>query len=485
MISVRERMDILSAYREVGSYRGAAEICGTTHKTVKRAVLADAETNSNGSDTVAHNYDAVCDLVAERVAKTQGRITAKRLLPVAAAAGYDGSARNFRRLVAEQKKAWRQSNHRGRRPGVWTPGDMLVIDWGEIGPLSVFCAVLAWSRWRFVYFADNQRAETTFIALAACFEALGGVPATVLSDRMGCLKGATVAGLVVPTADYVRFATHYGFRPDFCEGNDPESKGLVENLVGYVKSDLMIPAELTVTDLVASNTAGVAWCAEVNAVVHSEICAVPAERLVTERELLRRLPSLRARIGKLVIRKVDRLSCVRFGSARYSVPTRHISKQVEVRVADGVIQVVLLGAVIAEHPVVSPGETSINDDHYGGPRPAPARAVRPKTPAEIAFCALGPVAETFIKAAAAAGITTLAGDLDELAAMEAAHGRDALIAALERAVAFGRLRAHDVRSILAAGTGVVRPTRPGEALVVALPTVATRPLSDYAIGEGS
>jgi len=38
MKSVRERMDILSAYREVGTYRGAAEICGTTHKTVKRMV---------------------------------------------------------------------------------------------------------------------------------------------------------------------------------------------------------------------------------------------------------------------------------------------------------------------------------------------------------------------------------------------------------------------------------------------------------------
>ena len=31
-------MDVLAAYREVGSYRGAAEICGTTHKTVKRIV---------------------------------------------------------------------------------------------------------------------------------------------------------------------------------------------------------------------------------------------------------------------------------------------------------------------------------------------------------------------------------------------------------------------------------------------------------------
>jgi hypothetical protein len=68
-----------------------------------------------------------------------------------------------------------------------------------------------------------------FTELAACFEALGGVPATALWDRTDSLKAAIVAGLVVPTADYVQFATHYGFRPDFGEGQDPESKGLVEN----------------------------------------------------------------------------------------------------------------------------------------------------------------------------------------------------------------------------------------------------------------
>ena len=38
MKNARERMDVLAAYREVGSYRGAAELCGTTHKTGKRIV---------------------------------------------------------------------------------------------------------------------------------------------------------------------------------------------------------------------------------------------------------------------------------------------------------------------------------------------------------------------------------------------------------------------------------------------------------------
>jgi hypothetical protein len=96
MKSVREQMDMIAAYREVGSLRGAAEICGTTPKTVKRALLAQ-ERREAGTSVVAHNYDSVKELVAERVARTKGRISAKRLSPVVRAAGYPGSERNLRR----------------------------------------------------------------------------------------------------------------------------------------------------------------------------------------------------------------------------------------------------------------------------------------------------------------------------------------------------------------------------------------------------
>ena len=199
-------MDIESAYREVGTFRGAAEICSTTPKTVRRVVLAARRTSA--VPETPHNYDQVRDLVAARVEKTKARISAKRLLPVARAAGYGGSARNFRRLVAEEKVAWRTENHRGRRPGVWEPGDVLTIDWGAIGPLHVFCAVLAYSRVRFVFFADNERSETTLNCLVRCFEYLGGVPKTVLADRMGCLKGGVVANVVSASPAYVRMAAH-------------------------------------------------------------------------------------------------------------------------------------------------------------------------------------------------------------------------------------------------------------------------------------
>jgi hypothetical protein len=484
-------MDIISAYREVGSYRGAAAISGTTPKTVKRVI--DRHESGGGAPARApreHNYDSVVELVAKRVDKTNGRISAKRLLPAARAEGYEGSARNFRRLVAEQKALWRKDNHRGRRPAVWSPGEHLVIDWGVLFGLHVFCAVLAWSRFRFVRFAEDERAETTLAMLAECFDVLGGVPGVVLADRMGCLKGGVVANKVIPTAEYVRFAAHYGFRPDFCEASDPESKGIVENLVGYAKTDLIIPGqdrcgETPFAGVAAANAAAAPWCVEVNAAVHSEICAVPAERLVIERELLATLPSLRASIGRTVARKVDRLSCVRFGSARYSVPARFIGEQVRLHVeADRTLSIMAGpgdGQMVAEHLLVAPGEVSILDAHYGGPRPAPRRAVRPRTVAEKAFCALGPVAEAFITGAAAAGNTRLGPELAELNTLHAAHGQDAFLDALSRAVAFGRWRAADVRSILAAGTGTPQPRAAGDALVLDLPVVPTRPLSDYAI----
>jgi transposase len=104
------------------------------------------------------------------------------------------------------------------------PGEHLVIHWGSEGDLHVFCAVLAWSRVRFVRFAADETQATTLRLLAECLEALGGVPAVVLADRMGCLKSGAVANVVVPAPEYVRFAAAYGFAPDFCEAADPESK---------------------------------------------------------------------------------------------------------------------------------------------------------------------------------------------------------------------------------------------------------------------
>ncbi|MDJ0429109.1 IS21 family transposase, partial [Rhodococcus fascians] len=71
-----------------------------------------------------------------------------------------------RRLVSDAKAQWRNEHHRGRRPAVWTPGEYLVSDWATVGGLHLFCAVLAYSRWRFAAFATDERATTTLALVA-------------------------------------------------------------------------------------------------------------------------------------------------------------------------------------------------------------------------------------------------------------------------------------------------------------------------------
>ena len=139
------------------------------------------------------------------------------------------------------------------------------------------CSARCWRgrRVRFVRFADDERAETTLALLAECFETAGrgpgrgagrpdGLPEGRGGREQGRARPATTCGSPRTT----------GSGPDFCEAADPESKGIVENLVGYAKTDLMIPGAGRVrrapfADVAAANTAAAAWCVEVNAAVHS------------------------------------------------------------------------------------------------------------------------------------------------------------------------------------------------------------------------
>jgi hypothetical protein len=479
MKSVREQMNIVNAYREVGTFRGAAVLCGTTHKTVKRVVERQDRGEVGRRPAQPLKTAIVGDLIEKRLRLTDGRISAKRLLPVTQAAGYTGSLRTLQRAVKDAKASWKL-RRREYRPWLPTPGQYLVADWTSEAGWEVFCAVLAWSHHRFVRFAKDQRRETTLRLVAECFEELGGVAAVVLTDRMACLKAGIVANVVVPHPEYVRFAAHYGFQPDFCEAADPESKGLVENLAGYVQTDLIIPAlmEGGWPDEASANVAAKVWCAEVNGRVHSEIAAIPAERLAVEQVVLRPLPSLRPPLRSGEPRKVDRLGMVRFGSGRYAVAQDLVGKVVEVRAEDGAVIISHQGSEIASHLPVAPGEVALG--RFALENRRPARGVRPRTPAEIAFLSLGPSAEAFLRAAAAAGTLRLESELAEIATLEAAWGREALTRALERGLRFRRFKAHDIRAILATANGAPTPTAAGAQLGLALPPVPERPLDAYA-----
>ena len=309
-------MDVIAAYRDVGSYRGAAEICGTTHKTVRRIIEAHEAGQRPVRKGRARNFDQVRDLVAQRVEKTSGRISAKRLLPQARAAGYAGSARNFRRLVAQVKAEWRQGHHRGRRPGVWAPGETLIIDWGVEAGLHVFCAVSAWSRFRFVRFAADEKAATTFALLAECFETLGGVPkhGAGRPDGLPEIWGGRERGGADPGLCPVRHPLRVSARFLRGGGSGVEGHGGASGRLCQAGPDGPAGSPSMISP--RPMTAAAVWCAEVNAVTHSEICAVPVDRLAVEQPLFRPLPSLRLEFGVPAGRPGRSTGCRVSGSGR-------------------------------------------------------------------------------------------------------------------------------------------------------------------------
>lgn len=186
-----------------------------------------------------------------------------------------------------------------------------------------------------------------------------------------------------------------------------------------------------------------------------------------------------------VLGRLDRLEC----GSPWTEPGgrgRLIGVQVTITTRAEMLTVIepVTGEVLAEHQLIGPGEVSLDDAHYDKPRPdRPSRAPRPRTQVEKDFCALGPAAEAFLVGAAAAGVSKLGTELADILALGAAHGEPALVAALERAVEFGRWRAGDIRSILATAGAAPTPRPAGQPLgeVLTLPTVPTRSLDAYKI----
>ena len=179
MKSGRTQVEIIALYEELGSYRAVGSLLGCDHKTVKRYVQAAGEAGQLAPALQrARVTDEFSELIAERVEQSTGRITARRLMRILRAAGYQGSERSLRRAVAEAKAKWRaeQALH-GRvfRPWVSEPGEWMLCDWGAAvtvptpaGPrkLSFFSSVLGWSRYRTVSFSCSERFGALAVGLA-------------------------------------------------------------------------------------------------------------------------------------------------------------------------------------------------------------------------------------------------------------------------------------------------------------------------------
>ena len=184
-----EAMEILEAYDVTGSLRGAAALAGCDHKTVARLVAA-REAAGGGLPERARQRPLVDPFAAkidELVDRSRALVRADVVHGVLVAMGYAGSYRTTRRAVAEAKRRWRNRHGRRTRPWIPQPGLWLQWDYGD-GPevagvrAVLFCAWLAWSRFRVVVPLRDKTLPSVVIGLDRTLRAVGGVPTYALTE---------------------------------------------------------------------------------------------------------------------------------------------------------------------------------------------------------------------------------------------------------------------------------------------------------------
>jgi hypothetical protein len=166
----------------------------------------------------------------EWVERSGGRIGADVAHGKLAAMGDGGSERTTRRAVAAGKRSFRAGHRRVFRPWVPEPGLWLQFDWGtgpRIGGRQawLWCAWLAWSRFRVVLPTWDRTLPSVLGCLDATLRRVGGAPTYALTDNEKTVTVEHVARVPVRHPDIVAAGRHYGLSIRTCVPADPQSKG--------------------------------------------------------------------------------------------------------------------------------------------------------------------------------------------------------------------------------------------------------------------
>ena len=458
-------MEIFEAYDLTGSFRKAAVLAGCDHKTVARVVAAREAAGGGLPERERHRplVDPFDGKIEELVDRSRGRIGADQAHSKLVAMGYQGSERTTRRAVAEAKRRWRQKHGRRTRPWIPEPGLWLQWDYGD-GPVVtgsrtvLFCAWLAWSRYRVVVPLHDKTLPSVVIGLDRALRRFDGVPTYALTDNEKTVTVEHVCGIAVRNPTIVEVSRHYGLTIATCEPADPQSKGGSEATVKIAKADL-VPTDHNLRDEYADFAALELACepfmAEVNTRAHRVTRRPPLEMLAAEHEHLHRLPRSPHTVCFGQTRKVNWQSTISVGGAIYSVPHELVDERVWVRIDGAELIVVHVDGPgrpreVARHELTTPGRPAIDDGHYP-PKPAGAldRKPRARSIEERAFLALGDGAEQWLIAAAAAGAGRVRRKMAEAIDLSKLHGAEQIERALATCANAGRFADGDLQAILA------------------------------------
>lgn len=270
-------------------------------------------------------------------------------------------------------------------------GHQAQLDWGDLGHLETgegrrtlygFVFTLGHSRALFADIATDTRVATLLRLHEAAFVELGGVPREILYDRMRTVVlGTDERGETRWNPLFLDFARYWGFTPRACRAYRPQTKGKVENTIGYLRKNFLCGREAT--SLLDLRSQLRTWVWQVaNQRIHGTTRQHVFAAWNEEKRLLLPVAGRAAYpSASEETRKVSRDAYVFYHGNRYSVPWRLAGQEVTVREMDGCLHIQRGKERLAAHPLFASGShqsATLASHHAGIPLDSGERGGKPR-----------------------------------------------------------------------------------------------------------
>jgi transposase len=368
--------------------------------------------------------------------------------------GYTGSVITVRRYLRSIRPA------RGRvyQEVHYEPAQAMQVDWGECGRVqignttrrvSVFVAVLCYSRMIFIEFTLSQRKAEFYRSLVHALEFFGASPRAIIFDNLkaAVINGSGRAACFHP--EFLALCGHYCLQPIACQRRDPQSKGIVEASVRYVKRNALAGRGDQLVRFEDYVALAPRWRDDVaNIRLHETTRERPADRFQQERSLLRALPTIPFDTDEIVPAVVSPHARIEFDANRYSVPPHLVRQTVAVRADGHEVRIVHQGQVVAQHArCYQRRQLIVLPDHRTAALTMNRRSR--SSALEQAFDALGPEARQFHLCLKRQPVKT-GVHLRRLLGLARIYGSAEVLSAIARALEFAAYDAAYVENLLLA-----------------------------------
>jgi len=252
------------------------------------------------------------------------------------------------RPLFEKRRTYQRTVY---RPGevcqfdLWEPSREVPVGHGQSRRAWVVVACLGYSRAGAGALIFSKEAPDVLWGVSRCLWSLGGLPELLVWDREGCLH----AGGGRPTGEYSSLCGQIRVDWLFCEPADPEAKGVVERLQGYMETNFE-PGRRFANELDFQLQLD-AWFEKANARMHKTLRCRPVDRLIEERGVMRPLPAREPDLDRRWVVRVPADPMLRFDSNDYSLDPGLVGRRVEVRVSQREVSAAALdtGELACQH----------------------------------------------------------------------------------------------------------------------------------------